>query len=106
MKQNRTIVFSWILLIGFLIPISINFVHSFEKHEHTFCDAKDVKHFHQLEKNCSVFHYVIQGFVFNLFTYKLRFSTKIISVIKHYKTINYAINLPYKSSRAPPFIIF
>jgi hypothetical protein len=104
MNTKRNILFSWLLLIGFLIPISINFVHNFEKHQHTVCDAKDVKHFHQLEKDCSVFHYVIHGFVFNLFSYKLKFSTKIISEVLYYKTINYAVNLPYKTSRAPPFL--
>ena len=104
MNTKRNILFSWLLLIGFLIPISINFAHNFEKHEHIVCDAKDVKHFHQLEKDCSVFHYVVQGFVFNLFSYKLSFSTKIISEVLQNKTIKYVVNLPYKASRAPPVL--
>jgi len=105
LKQIRTVVFSWILLIGFLIPMSINFVHSFENHEHITCNAKDVKHFHQLENDCSNFHYIIHSFVYSISHYKQSFAKKIRTKTLLNVTSNYfGVDVSLKSSRAPPIL--
>jgi len=39
----------------------IQATHALEKHEHKVCNAKDVKHIHQEEVDCSVFHTTIDN---------------------------------------------
>lgn len=105
MNTQKNTIFSWILLIGFLIPMSIDFAHSFENHEHTVCNAKDVKHFHQLENDCSDFHYTIHSFVYSILQYKQSFATKIRTKTLLNATSNYfGIGISLKSSRAPPIL--
>lgn len=104
MNSKRNILFSWILLIGFFIPISINFAHSFEHEDHNLCTAKGEKHIHKLENDCSVYHYTVHSFI--PFIAKIKIATiKTINTVIIVKTSVFKDNIiVYKNSRAPPFL--
>jgi len=98
-------VFSWILLVGFLIPMGINFAHSFEDHEHVVCNAKELKHFHELEHDCSSLHYNIQSFVYSISQQQFVFIKKISTEVLLNNTSNYlGVFISLKKSRAPPIL--
>ncbi len=92
------------MLIGFFIPISISFVHSFEKHEHTVCNAKNVKHFHKVENDCSNLHYLVHSVSFITQSFKILISPKIISKVITDFSFEYFVSIPFKSPRAPPVL--
>jgi len=92
------------MLIGFFIPISISFAHSFEKHEHTICTAKNVKHFHKVEKDCSNLHYIVHSVSFITKGFKILILPKIISKVIFSFSFDYVVSIPFKSSRAPPVL--
>ncbi len=47
------------MVILVFTPITIQFAHALEEeHHHQVCDAKEVKHFHAEEQDCSVFHMI------------------------------------------------
>jgi len=89
-----------------LLPFAVQFNHSFEKHEFSFCKAQNIVHFDTHEIDCSIFHFKIN-------THKIDFSSeihlaenlkneeKILSV----ETQTSSVKLHYKSSRAPPFLL-
>ncbi len=105
MNNKRNKLFSWILLIGFFIPIGIGFVHSFEKHEYNYCHAKNEKHFHQYEQDyCSIFHYIIHAFIYDTTDINIQFQNPINTTVLWNTDFYCAVNIPYKSSRAPPIL--
>ncbi|MBP8792817.1 MAG: hypothetical protein KBH29_06525 [Lutibacter sp.] len=97
---------SFILVLTVLLPFAVQFVHSFEKHEHT-CTAQNKIHFdtHTLT-DCSVFHFSIN-------TLKIDFNsaTTTPEIIESKELIpfteaqTHTVNLHYKSSRAPPILL-
>ena len=57
MKQNwRYKVLGVILTTIVLLPYTVQAFHALENHEHKVCNAKDTKHFHSQELDCSIYH--------------------------------------------------
>ncbi len=55
MKQNwRYKVLGVILTTIVLLPYTVQALHALENHEHKVCNAKDAKHFHSQELDCSL----------------------------------------------------
>jgi len=104
MNNKRNILFSWILLIGFFIPIGTSFVHNFEKHEHAVCNAKNVKHFHKYEQDCSILHYITHSFVYSVTSFSIPFYTSITTNVFWNSFSYFHVTLLFKSSRAPPVL--
>lgn len=92
--------------MALLLPFAVQFIHSFEEHEHLVCNAQNEIHFDTHKIDCSVFHFKIN-------TNTINFETKIIflgndfSFEKYYSEIQKlkAVKLYFKSSRAPPFLL-
>ncbi|GGK59512.1 hypothetical protein [Lutibacter litoralis] len=84
----------------------MQFAHAFEKHEHSVCNAQNEIHFDSHEIDCSVFHFKIN-------TNTITFESKIIlkendfDFENNYSEIQKlkAVELYFKSSRAPPFLL-
>ncbi len=104
MNNKRNILFSWILLIGFFIPISINFAHSFEHEDDNLCTAKGEKHFHNLKDDCSVFHYTIHSFISFVAKIKIVAIKALHAVVIAKISVFESSIVVYKSSRAPPIL--
>lgn len=96
---------SYILVLAVLLPFAVQFVHSFEVHEHA-CTAQNKIHFDSHEFKCAVFHFKINSDTpvdFKDFT--ISFKNNILSKPWFTEIIFTSLNLHYKSSRAPPFLL-
>jgi len=99
-------IFAFTLVLIVLFPFTVQAIHAIDNHEHQVCTAKDVKHIHQQEVDCSIFHQQIDNNSFDLSTNFEAFDPQ----ISHhdfdvYKDTNYVCNNYTKSSRAPPYFI-
>ena len=90
-----------------LLPFAVQFNHSLVKHKHAVCKAQNSIHFDTHEINCSVLHFKIN-------TLKIDFSSEIhlaeklenIEQIVTAEAQTASAKFHYKSSRAPPFLLF
>ena len=99
-------IFALLLLLVIVVPITIQTVHAFEKHEHTVCSAKDIKHIHNQDIDCSVFHFQLQQDIFEFSTdYEFVNFQSVTQSFDNYTPLEYHTYLISKSSRAPPYFI-
>ena len=107
MKNNYLhTVFAITLTLIVLFPFTIQALHAINKHEHQICTAKDVKHIHQQDLDCSIFHQQIDNNSFDLSTdINIHDPIVLSSKFYTYKQPNCKENLSSKSSRAPPYFI-
>jgi len=107
MRSNvLNLVFSLLLSSIVILPYAIQTIHAFQGHEHKTCSAMKVKHFHQKENDCGVYHLILNQYsidfsdenileVYNLFK---------VNPYKYYNN-TYIFHIQSKSSRAPPSFI-
>ena len=59
---NKTFhnIFAVLLIAIVILPFAIQIVHALQDHEHLVCNAKEVKHFHDQDTNCSFYHLTIE----------------------------------------------
>ncbi len=102
-KQTLHRIFSFLLLVIILAPVSIQFIHSFENHTYhkTFSDGLD--HIQNTEKDCAIFHNKINHNVIDLnFNFELKifpfFNDDVQIIISETQQKFIKLN----SSRAPP----
>ena len=55
--HNAAAIFLALIVI---LPFVIQTIHALQDHEHKVCTAKEVKHFHDQDTNCSVYHFTIE----------------------------------------------
>ncbi|MDP3359704.1 MAG: hypothetical protein Q8S41_10185 [Lutibacter sp.] len=89
-----------------LLPIAVQFNHSFKKHEHLVCKTQNITHFDAHEIDCSVFHFRIDTHKIDYsseihFAEKLENEEKIVTA----EAQTASAKFHYKSSRAPPFLL-
>ena len=90
-----------------LLQFVIQFTHAFENHQHEVCHAQNKVHIDKHEIDCAVFHYKINN---NTISFSSNLS--IVSITLNEKNIysteekNASVNLHFKSSRAPPSLLF
>ena len=95
-----------LLILVVLCPFALQASHALDSHEHVVCTAKDVKHFHDLEFDCSIFHTPVEnqsdtfGFEYEFLINK-KFNQFFIPEEQEL-SLGY---LSLKSSRAPPYFI-
>lgn len=95
-----------LLTLAVLFPFAVQALHAFEIHEHVVCTAKDVKHFHNQEIDCSIFHTTVEnqsdhiGFEYEILTNK-KFTQYFLCEVD---TTSLGCT-SLKSSRAPPYFI-
>jgi hypothetical protein len=99
-------IISILLVTTILLPFAVQFVHSFEKHEHSVCHSQNKTHFDSHEIDCSVFHFKINNntisFSSIVFSPVVSFREGIIISVKH----QFLSETPqHKSSRAPPYLL-
>lgn len=97
-------IISSVLIITVLLPFAVQFLHSFEHHEH-ICSENDI-HIDSHELDCSVFHFKINHNSIDFSSEEILFENNIsesnIFTIEESKSL---VSLHYKSSRAPPFLL-
>jgi hypothetical protein len=99
-------IFALTLVLIVLFPFTIQAVHAIENHEHQICTAKDVKHIHQQDIDCSIFHQQIDNNSFDLSTnFEAYYPQLIACEFDAYKEPYYTGNTNTKSSRGPPCFI-
>ncbi len=105
-KRNVHKILAFLFALVVLFPITIQAVHALENHEHTICTAKDVKHIHQLNIDCSVYHAQMPTTVFDFpqefRTLDLKIKRQVLVL---YRQKYYSLALYSKPSRGPPIII-
>lgn len=105
-KQHLHRIFALLFAVVVLFPTTIQAIHALEKHEHTVCTAKDIKHIHQQNDDCSVYHAQIHTTAFDFTKDFTILDLKIQrQVLASYVQKDYSLSLFSKSSRAPPIII-
>jgi len=102
-KQILHRITALLLLATILVPISIQFLHSFEEHHFKTVLSDEYDQIQHVEKSCAVFHHQIN---FNAIDLSFHFE------LRSYPFINPDIQLPdtqkiryysgKRSSRAPP----
>jgi hypothetical protein len=101
---DRIFLFTLVLIV--LFPFAAQAAHAMGNHEHKICTAKDVKHIHQQDIDCSIFHQQIDTNSFDLSsdfeTYYPQLFDRNFDV---YQRAIYSRNNLTKSSRAPPYFI-
>lgn len=92
------------LILTVLLPFAVQLIHAFEHHEH-ICIESDI-HIDEHELDCSVFHFKINqnSIDFNSEEF-LTENTILKSTIFNIEEQKSSINVQYKSSRAPPFLL-
>lgn len=50
------------MVVVLLSPITVKLAHSFEHHEHEFCEATNTPNLHECEYDCSFFKYKLQQY--------------------------------------------
>lgn len=53
-------VFSLLVVITVLLPMSMQFAHAFESHSHETCKEKNIQHLHANEVECEFDHYLFK----------------------------------------------
>ena len=97
-------IISSVLILAVLLPFAIQFIHSFENHNH-ICDVNDL-HIDEHKIDCSVFHFKINqksiDFSSEIAFFESHFSDNLIfsfdSQLNSFQYFN-------KSSRAPPSLL-
>jgi len=94
------------LSIIVVLPFAIQTAHALQNHEHKFCIAKEVKHFHNQDTNCRIYHLTIgQNSIDLASNYDLEISSVFNINPTFYCFIDYHNHYQLKSSRAPPYFI-
>ena len=99
-------VYAVLLTTIVILPFAIKTVHALQDHEHLVCIAKEVKHFHNQDANCSVYYFTIEQNSIDLDSnYDLEINNVFNISPTFYYFKNYQNQHQYKSSRAPPGFI-
>ena len=89
-----------------ILPFAIQTVRVLQDHEHNVCTAKEVKHFHDQDADCSFYHLTIeQNSIDLVVNYDFEINTFINLNPTFYHFKNYLNQNQLKSSRAPPYFI-
>ena len=101
--HNAVAIFLALIVI---LPFVIQTVHALHNHEHLVCIVKEVKHFHNQDTNCSVYHFTIeQNSIEFVSNYDLEINIFINLNPTFYHFNDYQNQNQFKSSRAPPGFI-
>ncbi len=102
-RPNRHRIFAILFALVVLFPSTVQVIHALENHEHVTCTAKDVKHIHQQNDDCSIFHTVVDNNVLLVDNFS---DTIIVNIyFEPFSTTTQLNSLGFfklKSSRAPP----
>jgi hypothetical protein len=95
------------LVATVLLQFAIQFVHAFENHQQEVCHAQNKVHIDKHEIDCSVFHYKINNNTV-AFSSNISIVSTTINEEKIYSNEekNTSERLHFKSSRAPPLLLF
>ena len=99
-------IFAALLIFVVLFPFAVQASHAIDSHEHVVCTAKDVKHFHEQDFDCSIFHTPVENQSTDLgFEYKVLASKKFTrDFIRDVQVTSLGFS-SLSSSRAPPTFI-
>ncbi len=100
-------IFSFGIIAVLMFPLLFQFWHSIEEsHVHSYCDAEEVYHIHELEVDCPICHYQMDAFQFPDAIAVTFLSEAIVEVKPNFFTSEFIFSFvsPH-SSRGPPALI-
>ncbi len=102
---SHKIISTWIAMM-LLLPMGVQFVHSFENHAHNECNEKNTQHFHEKYFECEFNHFLLNTNA-SLITDVITINTpnQFLTTPEFFTVICNEIQLFSKSSRAPPVVI-
>ncbi len=102
-NQNRHRVFAILFAFIVLFPSTVQVIHALENHEHVTCTAKNVKHIHQQNDDCSIFHTTVNNNALLVENFEEAIIVPIYfeNVIASTRISSLGV-IKLKSSRAPP----
>lgn len=106
MNQKKEIgkkIIALLLFIAVVLPISIQFIHLFEAHEHVVCTEQST-HIHQLDIECEICSYHLTSFDYSIAKYPdLTVLTSYAKVdVNHYSLQLSSFSVTNTQLRAPP----
>ena len=110
MKEIRTHIMGKIsaavLVFALMMPVSTKFFHIFENHLHEVCLSKDVKHIHQLEKDCEFYKFKLTNhFSIGKFEYQIpQITEENMEIVSPYNFLSDYQKLHF-TLRGPPYLI-
>ena len=85
----------------------MQFSHALKTHEHTVCTLQDIVHLHKKEIDCSLYHFQIEN---NTIDFSISYSPNEFNNFQQEiltaECEKILVQLHYKSSRAPPSLLF
>lgn len=102
-KETFNRIITLFLLVIIIIPISLQFIHSFETHSFNKQQAEDIEYIQNIKDNCAVYHQKINHNTIDLhFDFVIKISQTINQDIQIILVESYQCYTSQKSSRAPP----
>ena len=102
-KETFNRIITLFLLVTIMVPISLQFLHSFEKHTYKKQQTDGVENIQNVQKSCAVYHQKINHNAINL---QIDFEINFLKIINQDVQLifieSYQIYFSQKSSRAPP----
>jgi hypothetical protein len=94
------------LLSVILLPLAIQTIHAFKKHEYLVSNKQVSINLYDEEPNCSVFHFKINHNSIDFNSVFVAHENSIFNnKIYTLSNLNYGVLQPQKSSRAPPYLM-
>lgn len=102
-KETFNRIITLFLLVTIMVPISLQFLHSFEKHTYKKQQTDGLENIQNIQKSCAVYHQKINHNAINL---QIDFEINFLKIINQDVQLifieSYQIYFSQKSSRAPP----
>ncbi len=102
-KETFNRIITLFLLVTIMVPISLQFLHSFEKHTYKKQQTDGLENIQNIQKSCAVYHQKINHNAINL---QIDFEINFLKIINQDVQLifieSYQIYFGQKSSRAPP----
>ena len=102
-KEILNRIITLFLLVTIMVPISLQFLHSFEKHTYKKQQTDGLENIQNIQKSCAIYHQKINHNAINL---QIEFEINFLKIINQDVQLifieSYQIYFSQKSSRAPP----
>lgn len=102
-KQLGKFAIAFLLFVALMLPTAVQFIHSFEGHEHIVCNDRTT-HIHTSKTKCEVCSFQLASFNYDIVAYP-EFSQKLIPVKVNDKLTSlvlHSFTITNKQLRAPP----
>lgn len=94
------------MLVAFLLPTVVQFLHTFKHHEHTVYISKKEPFLYKANKlDCAICNFTLSIFICNNFYYNLKLSKIVNEIFTNYYNFLSVFKKLHFSLRAPPIAV-